>query len=156
MDSLKDCFRCRDKLHAGNVQGILQKYEQWTVHYILLPPPRQWSIGSMQKISKHTIKKCLDTNQINLALLQIWSTPVGTGLPSPVTMLLNRQMWGLLLQMNGEAINVDNDTVHYEALEAQQKKYNKDFDPQKIPFFFFFFCRSYISNPLGRWGTMYA
>ena len=42
------------------------------------------------KIIKHTMKKCIETNEdIHLALLQIRSTPLEPGLPSPATLLFN-------------------------------------------------------------------
>ena len=62
--------------------------------------------------------------------------PVGTGLPSSARMPFNRPNRGLLLQMNREPINVNNDDTCYEALEAHQKKYDKDNDTQKDPYLF--------------------
>ena len=37
-------------------------------------------------------------------------------------MLFNRLIRGLLPQMNEDSINVDNDDLHHEALEAHQRK----------------------------------
>ena len=69
------------------------------------------------KFVKCTINKCLDTNQdISLTLLKIYSTPVGAGLPSPVTVLFKGQIRGLLPQMNREPININNDDTHYKVL----------------------------------------
>ena len=81
-------------------------------------------------------KKCIDTNKdINLALLQICSTPVGTGLHSLAVMLFNRPIHGFLPQMKREPIGIDNDDVQYQALEACQNKYNQHDDTCKNPIF---------------------
>ena len=40
---------------------------------------------------------------------------------------------GLLPQMNGDSIDVNNSDLHYEALEAQQRKNDKGKDMQKDP-----------------------
>ena len=85
------------------------------------------------KYLKCTIEKCNDTNQdINVALLQTWSTLVGVGLASLAAVLLNRPIEALLPKMNRAPINRDNDDVQYEALEDCQSKYNKDNDIQKF------------------------
>ena len=60
---------------------------------------------------------------------------VGAGLPSPATVLFNRPIQGLLPQINRVPINVDNDNMQYEALEACQNKYDKGSDIPKILFF---------------------
>ena len=49
-------------------------------------------------------------------------------LPSTAVMLFNRPIRGLQLQMNRDPINFSNDDVHYEALEAHQRKYDKGKD----------------------------
>ena len=42
---------------------------------------------------KQTFKKCDKSGRdINMALLQVRTTPLGPGLPSPVTLLFNRQV----------------------------------------------------------------
>ena len=42
-------------------------------------------------------KKCVKSSRdINMALLQICTTPLGLGLPSLVTLLFNRQVWGIM------------------------------------------------------------
>ena len=58
---------------------------------------------------------------INLALLQICSTPMGAELPSPAMMLFSRLIRGLLPQMIRESINVNSDNAQYEALKIHQK-----------------------------------
>ena len=45
------------------------------------------------KFIKCTIKKCAESGRdINMALLQIHTTPIGPGLPSQATLLFNRQV----------------------------------------------------------------
>ena len=53
-----------------------------------------------------------------MALLQICSIPIESGLPSPAAMLFTRPIRGLLTQMNRDPNNVDNDALHHETLEA--------------------------------------
>ena len=54
-------------------------------------------------------------------------TPIGTGLPSPATMLFNRPIRTLLPQMNREPININADDEHCEALKACQDNCNYTF-----------------------------
>ena len=68
---------------------------------------------------------------MNLALLQISSTPISSGLPSPVTLLFNRTIGGLLTQMNKDPMIINNDEHQYEALKAHQDKYIKENDTSK-------------------------
>ena len=45
------------------------------------------------KFINQTFKECAKTGRdINMALLQIHTTPLGPGLPSPATLLFNRQV----------------------------------------------------------------
>ena len=69
----------------------------------------------MQKIKSYN-GKCPDTNDVNLALLQIRSTPITIGLPNPAILLLNRPIRGLLPKMSREPININIDDAQYEAL----------------------------------------
>ena len=57
--------------------------------------------------------------------------PIGAGGLSPVMMLFNRLMRGLLSQMNRDPINVYNDGLHYKTLQGSQKKNDKGKDTQK-------------------------
>ena len=78
----------------------------------------------MHKIVKCTIK-CLD-NDVNVALLQIRSMPIGTALPSPATLLLNKLIRALLPQMNRETININTDDSHYKTLKEHPNVHIKD------------------------------
>ena len=72
----------------------------------------------MQKICEMHYPKLFDNNNdINLTLLQIGLMPIGTGLPSPATLLFNRPIRALLPQMNREPININADEEHYKALK---------------------------------------
>ena len=75
---------------------ISQEEEHSTGHNIILSP-KQWLGGSTHKICKAHGQRCLDTNNnVNLALLQIRSTPMSAGLPHPSTLLFNKLITGIL------------------------------------------------------------
>ena len=62
------------------------------------------------KFLKCTFKKCLDkNNDVNLALLLIRLMPIVSGLPSPVILLFNILIRGMLPEMNREPININYD-----------------------------------------------
>ena len=63
----------------------------------------------MHKFVECTIKKCLNNNDVNLALLQMRLTTIGARLPSPTTLLFNRPIIALLPQMIREPINFNAD-----------------------------------------------
>ena len=49
------------------------------------------------KFIKHTLTKCAESGRdIYMALLQICTMPLGPGLPSPATLMFNRQVWGIM------------------------------------------------------------
>ena len=84
---------------------------------------------------------------ISLALLQIRSVPLGTGLPSSATMLFSRPVRGLLPQKNRGPINVDNNDTHNEALEVHQKYKGNDTIKTIL-----FLHERYSRCTTGRWG----
>ena len=75
-------------------------------------------------------------NDINVALLQMRSTAVGAGLPSPATFLSNRPVRAQLPQINRKPITFNADDECCEALETHQGKYTKDNDTHKDSFSF--------------------
>ena len=86
---------------------------------------------------KCTIKKCTQTNNnVHFALLPIRSTLVDTMLHSPATLLFNRPIRALLLQIGREPININNDDKYYEALKSGQEAYTKNNDTHKDSTFF--------------------
>ena len=92
----------------------------------------------MPTIHECSIKKYLDNkDDVNLALLQMRSTPIGTELPIPATLLINRPIRAFLLQINREPFNFDADREHYEALKTFQDKYIKGNVTHKDSFSFY-------------------
>ena len=68
-------------------------------------------------------QKCFDTkSDPHIALLQIRSTPLGLGLPSPTTLLFNHPIRGIMPIINRPPIDLNNDDEHYEALVKRQMK----------------------------------
>ena len=61
---------------------------------------------------------------------------IGAGLPNPTMMLFNRLIRSLFSQMNRHPIDIDNDELHYNALEAHQRKNDKVKDTHKDPFIY--------------------
>ena len=95
----------------------MQANEHRIGHNIILSLQEQWSGEYIYEIHKMHKEKCLGTNyEVILTLLQITSTPIGTWLPSPAMLLLNRPIRGLLPEVNIEPINIYNDDAQYEAL----------------------------------------
>ena len=89
---------------------VVSSDEHMAGHDIIISPPEQWPCESMHKLHEMHNQKCLYTNNdMNLALLQIISMPIDTGLPSPATLLFNRPIIGLLPKMNREPIDINND-----------------------------------------------
>ena len=63
------------------------------------------------------MKMCLDNNDgVNLAILQMKSTPVGAGLHGPASLIFNRPIRAMLPHINRGPINFNADDKHYEAL----------------------------------------
>ena len=124
-------FRCWHKFCFKAIYGILQVKTSSYYHK---------SNGQMDagiKFVKCTIKKCRQTNNdVHFALLQIRSILVGTGLPSAASLLFNRPIRALLLQIGKEPINVNNDDESYEALKSRQEAYTKNNDTHKDSTFF--------------------
>ena len=73
------------------------------------------------KFIKHTMKKCFNSGgDVHIALLQIRTTPLGQGLPSPATLLLNCLGRGIMPIMDRPLINTDNDEEHHKPLVNRQ------------------------------------
>ena len=69
--------KCRTILRQLNIEeAINSSYHQSSGH-----------VGACIKDMKHTIRKCLDNDDVIQVLLQMRSTPIGAGLPSPATLL---------------------------------------------------------------------
>ena len=67
--------------------------------------------------AQYSLEKFNDTNvHVNLILLQIRSTLLGPGLPSPKTLLFKHSIRGIKPVMSRSAIYADNDNDHFEAV----------------------------------------
>ena len=75
------------------------------------------------KFIKWTFKKCAESGRdINMALLQICTTPLGLGLLSLATLLFNRQVPGIIPVLDCKPIRQDHDDDHYCKLMDRQHK----------------------------------
>ena len=107
----------------------------------------------MHRICEIHNQKSLDTNQdVSLALLHIWSTPIATGLPSPAILLFNRPINSLQPQMLRELISINNDDAQYKALQVY-KIYWEQWCLKRT-FCFFFFNKIYSSRAARQWRCM--
>ena len=60
-----------------------------------------------------------------MALLQICTTPLGQGLLSPATLMLNRQVCGIMPVLDGKPTGQDcDDDNHNKLVDRQQKNNN--------------------------------
>ena len=67
------------------------------------------------------MKKCFDSRgDVHIALLQVRTTPLGQGLPSPATLLFNCLVRGIMPVMDRPLMNTDNDEEHHKALVNRQ------------------------------------
>ena len=79
------------------------------------------------KFVKGILKKCLDSRgDPHIALLQICMTLLGQGLPSPVTMLFNHPIRGIIPINNKPLIVIGTDGEHCEAIIKRQTKDDKN------------------------------
>ena len=82
------------------------------------------------KFIKHTFKKCADSGgDINMALLQIHTTPLGQGLPSLATLIFNRQVHGIMPVLEHKPVGQECDDKHHRKLVDRQNKNNNDSSP---------------------------
>ena len=103
------------------------------------------------KFIKCTFKKCADSGEdINMALLQIHTTPLYQGLPSPATIMFNRPVCGIMPVVYCKPIGQDCDDMHHHKLVDRQQKNNNDASSD--------FCiyphRGNCSHPARRQWTM--
>ena len=57
-----------------------------------------------------------------MGLLQIRTTPLGQGLPSPATLLFNCPVHGIMPVVDRKLINIDNNDEHHKNLIHRQGK----------------------------------
>ena len=79
------------------------------------------------KLVKQTMKKCHDTkSDIHLALLHVKTMPLGPGLPSPASLLLNYHTRDIIPLINRPPISIDDDE-HHRLLVKRQAKNDKKY-----------------------------
>ena len=78
------------------------------------------------KFIKQMFQKCADSGgDINMALLQICTTPLGQGLPSPATLMFNQQVCSIMPVLDQEPIGEDyDDKCHGKLIDRQHKNNN--------------------------------
>ena len=82
------------------------------------------------KFIKHTFRKCTDLGRdINMALLQIHTMPLSHGLPSPVTLMFNRHVCGIMPVLDCKPIMQDCNNEHHSKLVDRQQKNSNDASP---------------------------
>ena len=84
----------------------------------------------MYQVCKMYIQKCTDSGgDINMVLLQIHTTPLGQGLPSPATLMFNRQVCSIMPVLDCKPIWKDCDDKHNSKLVDRQHRNNNDASP---------------------------
>ena len=75
------------------------------------------------KSIKCMFKNCANSDKdINMALLQIHTTPLGQGLPSPATLMFGRPVHGIMPVVDCKPIGQDYDDKHHHKLVDRQQK----------------------------------
>ena len=78
---------------------------------------------------KQTLKKGFGTiNDTHLALLQIRSTPLGLGLPSPAALSFNCPLIGIMPVTSRAPIISNNNDDNYDTVVERQGKADKNYD----------------------------
>ena len=81
----------------------------------------------MYQVYKAYIQKCADAGgDINITLLQIWTTPLGQGLPSPATLMFNRQVHGIMPVLDCKPAGHECDDENHSNLVDRQNKNNNN------------------------------
>ena len=84
---------------------------------------RNGQVETCIRFIKLALKKCFDSNvDTYVALLNIRSTSLGTGLPSPAKLLFNRPERGLLPVINRSPSNANNDDDHHDAVLKDKQR----------------------------------
>ena len=92
--------KCKNFYNSLNIeQAVSLLYPHW----------RNRQVEACIKFIKCTTRKCLDSGgDIHISLLQIRTTPLGQGLPSPATLLFNYLVRGITSVIDRLLINTDN------------------------------------------------
>ena len=82
------------------------------------------------KFIKCTFKKCAESGRDkNIALLHICTMPICQGLLSPLTLMFNRQVQGIMPVLDCKPIRQDYDDDHHTKLVDRQGKNDNDISP---------------------------
>ena len=85
------------------------------------------------KFIKCTLKKCANSSgDIHMALLQIHTTPLGQGLPSPATLLFNCLVHSVMPVVDRKPVCVDNDDKDNTKLVNRQHKNDTNNDASQV------------------------
>ena len=72
-------------------------------------------------------KKCTNSgSDINMALFQIQTTPLGHGFPSPATLMFNRPVCGIMPVIYCKPLVEDCDDDHHAKIIKRQQKNDND------------------------------
>ena len=111
------------------IQGILQKTEYRECIASSYHCQSNGHVEACTSFSKEMLRKCIDTNaDPYIASLQIRSTPLGKGIPSPVTLLFNCHIRGTMLVISMPPVNTDIDDEHHKTLVQRQVNAYKNYD----------------------------
>ena len=107
------------------------------------------------KFVKQTMKKCFDTNvDENLAILQIWSIPIGPGLLSHAILLFNRPIWGVMPTISRVSMNFDTIKIQWKLLCLHYWKDKGRLVRIMIQRFYFYSYRADCSTSIGEQWNM--
>ena len=106
-------------------QRILKKPEYRASSIMIIPPSIQWRVF---KLIKWILKMLITNADTFLALLQIRSTQLRLGSPSPATVLFNHPVISIMPVINRAPFNTNNSDNHYEAFLEGQEKADKNYD----------------------------
>ena len=67
-----------------------------------------------------------------MALLQIQTTPLGQGLPSPATLLFNHPVYSVMPVIDRKPVERNNDDEHHSKLVHRQHKHNTNNDASPV------------------------
>ena len=84
-------------------------------------------VEACTKFIKHKFKN--SGGDINMTLLQIHTTPLGQGLPSPATLLFNQPVHVIMPVLDRKPVGEDYDDMHHSRLVDRQHKNDNDASP---------------------------
>ena len=102
------------------IPAVLQEAKVSPHCVIITQLSKYWIYGSMHQIHKTNYKECFDTDQnIHLVLLQLGPILIGSGMPSPATLLFNGHIRRPLAKLNRTPMLCNCDNDHYAFLKQR-------------------------------------